>query len=220
PDTPRISVRGEARLEVDPEIAHIHITVTARNTDRTTTLEELTRRNTRALDLIKTYGNAVEKLETGLITVAPHLTGKGRHEHVRSYHGSVHLTATLGDFTILGELTTNIADLPLTEITGPWWSLRPDSPAHREARRLAVQEAVQRAREYADALGSRLTALLELADDGAEGHGIHGYAGGMARGGYGAGSAPGPETELDLEPQRQTVHAQVNARFTITPPQL
>lgn len=25
---------------------------------------------------------------------------------------------------------------------------------------------------------------------------------------------------LDLEPQRQTVYAQVNARFTMTPPQL
>ncbi|CAM5571915.1 SIMPL domain-containing protein [Streptomyces abikoensis] len=221
PDAPRISVRGEARLEVDPEIAHISITVTARGTDRTTTLDDLTRRNTRALDLLKTYGDAVEKLETGLITVAPQFAGKGRHEHVRSYHGSVYLTATLGDFTVLGELTTNIADLPLTEITGPWWALRPDSPAHREARRLAVQEAVHRAREYADALGSRLTALLELADDGTEGMGIHGYAGGMARGGYGgAGFAAGPEPELDLEPQRQTVHAQVNARFTITPPQL
>ncbi|WP_367135960.1 MULTISPECIES: SIMPL domain-containing protein [Streptomyces] len=219
PDTPRVSVRGEARLEVDPEIAHIHIAVTARNTDRTTTLEELTLRNTRTLDLLKSYGDAVEKLETGLVTVAPQFADKGRHERVRSYHGSVYLTATLNDFTVLGELTTRIADLPLTSITGPWWSLRPDSPAHREARRLAVQEAVQRAREYADALGARLTALLELADDGAESLGYPAppaMAGGMARSGYGAA----PEPELDLEPQRQTVHAQVNARFTMTPPRL
>ncbi|MEV5378756.1 SIMPL domain-containing protein [Streptomyces nondiastaticus] len=215
PDTPRVSVRGEARLEVDPEIAHINIAVTARNTDRTTTLDDLTRRNTRALDLIKSYGDAVERIETGLITVAPQFANKGRHERVHSYQGSVYLTATLNDFTILGELTTGLADLPLTEITGPWWSLRPDSPAHREARRLAVQEAVQRAREYADALGARLTALLELADDGAE---HMGYPG-TARGGYGAAGAAA-EPELDLEPQRQTVHAQVNARFTMTPPQL
>ncbi|MGK5734004.1 SIMPL domain-containing protein, partial [Streptomyces sp. URMC 124] len=214
PDTPRVSVRGEARLEVDPEIAHISIAITARNTDRTTTLEELTRRNTRALELVKTYGDAVERLETGLITAAPQFADKGRHERVRSYHGSVYLTATLNDFTILGELTTRLADLPLTRITGPWWSLRPDSPAHREARRLAVQEAVQRAREYAEALGSQLTALLELADDGAENTGYPG----MARGGYGAAAAAEPE--LDLEPQRQTVHAQVNARFTMTPPRL
>ncbi|MCF3107093.1 SIMPL domain-containing protein [Streptomyces roseoverticillatus] len=220
PDTPRLSVRGEARLEVDPEIAHLGITVTARGTDRTGTLQDLTRRNAQALDLVKSYGDAVEKLETGLVTVAPQFADKGRHERVRSYHGSVYLTATLNDFTLLGELTTRIADLPLTRITGPWWSLRPDSPAHREARRLAVQEAVHRAREYAEALGARLTALLELADDGTESLGMHGFAGGMTRGGYGAGAGAAPEPELDLEPQRQTVHAQVNARFTMTPPQL
>ncbi|MFH8785622.1 SIMPL domain-containing protein [Streptomyces roseoverticillatus] len=218
PDTPRVSVRGEARLEVDPEIAHLGITVTARGTDRTTTLEDLTRRNTQALDLVKSYGDAVERLETGLITVAPQFADKGRHERVRSYHGSVYLTATLNDFTVLGELTTRLADLPLTRITGPWWSLRPDSPAHRGARRLAVQEAVQRAREYAEALGAHLTALLELADDGAENLGYSAMAGGMARGGYGAAAAAEPE--LDLEPQRQTAHAQVNARFTMTPPRL
>lgn len=49
-----------------------------------------------------------------------------------------------------------------------WWSLRPDSPAHARARRQVVQEALKRAREYADALGSHLTALLEIADLGAE----------------------------------------------------
>jgi hypothetical protein len=40
---------------------------------------------------------------------------------------------------------------------------------------------------------------------------VRGFAGGAA-----AESAPA----LDLEPKRQTVYAQVNARFTMTPPEL
>ncbi|TXS03112.1 hypothetical protein EAO73_20565, partial [Streptomyces sp. col6] len=36
--------------------------------------------------------------------------------------------------------------------------------------------------------------------------------------GGGAGAPPPPP--VDLEPQRQTVYAQVNARFTMTPPKL
>ncbi|MFI2349105.1 SIMPL domain-containing protein [Streptomyces sp. NPDC019443] len=223
PETPRVAVRGEARLEFDPEIARIGVAVSARGTDRRSALEDLTRRNSAVLDLIKSYGESVEKLETGAFSISPELGRHGRGERVRAYHGRVHITAELADFTALGELTTRLADLELTRVDGPWWSLRPDSPAHGEARRQAVREAVQRAREYAEALGARLSALVELADLGAENavpYGMPPATGGMRMAAY--GSAEGAETApaLDLEPQRQTVYAQVNARFTMTPPQL
>ncbi|MFJ9851986.1 SIMPL domain-containing protein [Streptomyces sp. NPDC101150] len=225
PDTPRLAVRGEARLEVDPEIAHIHVTVSARGTDRNTALTDLARRNDEALTLIKTYGNAVEHLETGAFSINPQLTYIGRNERIRAYHGSVTHNATLNDFTTLGELTTRLGDLELTHVAGPRWALRPDSPAHRAARTQAVREAVQRAREYAEALGAHLDAIVELADLGAENTPIS--APPTAMHGYGLpplppepGGAPGHAPALDLQPQRQTVHAAVNARFTMTRPAL
>ncbi|MEU8624148.1 SIMPL domain-containing protein [Streptomyces sp. NPDC048669] len=221
PDHPRLAVRGEARLEIEPETASVGITVSARGKDRRAALDDLTRRNTTVLELARTYGQAVEKLETGTFTITPELTQRGREEKIRAYHGRVHITAVLNDFTALGEFTTHVADLDMTRIDGPWWALRPDSPAHGEARRQAVREAVQRAREYADALGARLAALVELADLGAE----NTTPAMPAAGGYGrtrgfAGAAAEPAPALDLEPQRQTVHAQVNARFLMTPPVL
>ncbi|MFG2548855.1 SIMPL domain-containing protein [Streptomyces sp. NPDC048581] len=220
PDAPRIAVRGEAHLEVDPEIARIGVTVASRGKDRRAALDDLTRRNTSVLDLIKTYGDAVERLETGAFSISPELKDKGRGERVHAHHGRVHITAVLTDFTALGELTTRLADLELTRVDGPWWGLRPDSPAHRQARQQAVREAVQRAREYAEALGSTLAALVELADIGAENAPYPQTRGGRMRSmAYGAAedTAAAP---LDLEPERQQVHAQVNARFTMTPPQL
>ncbi|OEV30828.1 hypothetical protein AN219_08575, partial [Streptomyces nanshensis] len=168
PDEPRLAVRGEASLEFDPEIARIAVTVSARGTDRKEALKSLTRRNTEVLELIKGYGEAVEKLATGTFSVSPELTEKGRRERVRTYNGRVQITATVGDFTALGEMTTRLADLELTRVDGPWWALREDSPAHREARQQAVREAVTRAREYAAALDADLVALVELADPGAE----------------------------------------------------
>ncbi|MDH2389991.1 SIMPL domain-containing protein [Streptomyces sp. HNM0663] len=222
PEAPRVSVRGEARLEFDPEIARLAVTVKARGRDRRTALEDLTRRNAAALELIKSYGEAVEKLETGAFSVTPELTRHGREDRVRAYLGRVHITAELRDLTVVGELATRLADLELTHVDGPWWALRPDSPAHGEARRQAVREAVQRAREYADALGARLAALVELADLGAENAAPYGESpafGGAFRSAPVAAAAEAAPA-LDLEPQRQTVYAQVNARFTMTPPQL
>ncbi|MDQ1020348.1 SIMPL domain-containing protein [Streptomyces afghaniensis] len=222
PDAPRIAVRGEARLEVDPEIARIGITVAARGRDRRSALDDLTRRNAVVLDLVKSYGDAVERLETGAFSITPELTKHGRGERVRTYHGTVHVTAELTDFTALGELTTRLADLELTRVDGPWWALRPDSPAHREARKKAVRGAVQRAREYAEALGTTLSALVELADIGAENAPPpYPQAPGRARSAaYGAAAENAPAAPLDLEPQRQRVHAQINARFTMVPPEL
>ncbi|MFB8243941.1 SIMPL domain-containing protein [Streptomyces sp. NPDC001046] len=221
PDAPRIAVRGEARLEVDPEIARIGITVAARGRDRRSALDDLTRRNATVLDLVKTYGDAVERLETGAFSITPELTKHGRGERVRTYHGSVRVTAELTDFTALGELTTRLADLDLTHVDGPWWALRPDSPAHRDARKKAVHEAVQRAREYADALGTTLAALVEIADIGAEdAPPAYPQTTGRMRSAAFAGAAEDTPAPLDLEPQRQHVHAQVNARFTMVPPRL
>ncbi|GHH02686.1 SIMPL domain-containing protein [Streptomyces lanatus] len=222
PDAPRIAVRGEASLEVDPEIARIGVSVASRGKDRRAALDDLTRRNAAVLDLIKTYGDAVERLETGAFSISPELKDKGRGERVHAYHGRVHITAVLTDFTALGELTTRLADLDLTRVDGPWWALRPDSPAHREARQQAVREAVQRAREYAEALGASLAALVELADIGAE-NATPPYpqapGSRMRSAAYGA-AEDAAAAPLDLEPQRQRVYAQVNARFTMTPPQL
>ncbi len=218
PDAPHVSVRGQASLDAEPELARIGITVSARATDRGAALDDLARRNTAVLDLVKNYGDTVDKLETSALVITPEL-GKGRGERIRTYHGRVHIGATLSDFTALGDLTTRLSMLELTRVDGPRWSLRPDSPAYRAARNQAVHDAVQRAREYAEALGARLVALLELADHGPEAmrqSGRHTFSPA-----YGPGQGGGePDPVIDLEPERQTVHAQVTAHFTMTPPDL
>ncbi|MEV5609275.1 SIMPL domain-containing protein [Streptomyces sp. NPDC052225] len=222
PEAPRLAVRGEAHLEADPELARITVTVTARGTDRRTTLDDLTRRNTTTLDLIKSYGDCVEKLETGTLSLTPEFARHGRGERIRTYHGTLHITAELTDFTALGELATRLADLELTRVDGPWWSLRPTSPVHTTARRQAVHAAVQRARAYADALGTTLAALVELSDTGTDDHAwMAREAGpGTTRAAYATAAPDDTAPPLDLEPQRQHVRAQVDARFTMNPPAL
>ncbi|MGW5419033.1 SIMPL domain-containing protein [Streptomyces sp. NPDC003943] len=217
PDAPQVTVRGEGRLEVEPEFARIGVAVRARGTDRASVLAALTSRNADAIALVKSYGDAVANLETGALSVTPEPARHGRGERVRGYQGWVHLSAELTDFTALGELTTRLADLEWTRVDGPWWALRPDSPAHAEARRQAVKEAVRRAREYAEALGSSLVALLELSDTGLA-PGMPTPVAGM-RMAFAAEAVDAP-APLDLEPQRQTVTAEVAARFVMAPPAL
>lgn len=210
-DAPVVAVRGEAYREVAPELARFTVTATARDRDRETTLTRLAERTAAVRVLLDAAEPAVERRETGQLRVWPETKRSG--ERVVAYHGSVTTTVTVVDFTALGELMLRLADQEQVEVAGPWWSLRPDSPAYRESRHAAIADALARAREYAEALGARVTALLELADTG-----LAAAPPMMAKAGFARAGEAAPELELD--PQPQPVQAAVEARFTISEPVL
>jgi uncharacterized protein len=217
-EQPVISVRGEAYIEAEPEIAVISVTVQARDRDRGAVLDRLASRNKQVLDLIKGYGEAVEKLESGAASVYPDIKHKERGERVAGYLGQASAHVTIRDFTVLGELMAKLAGGELATVEGPWWSLRPDSPVHRQARVAAARDATRRAGEYAEAFGGRLGGLIEAADTGLlTGHSdqeafpLRAMATSARAGGAGGGEQPG----LDFEPVKQTVTAQVEARFAM-----
>ncbi len=220
---PVISVRGEAWLEADPEIAVVNVMVQARDRDRRAVLDRLTSRNRQVLDLVREYGDAVEKVESGPASAYPELKQKGDRERVAGYAGQASARVTVRDLAVLGELVARLAELELVTVAGPWWSLRPDSPVYREARVAAARDATRRAQEYAAAFGGQLGELIEAADAGLlTGHGSQrAPVPGPSRMFAAARMAGGPADEapaLDLEPVRQSVTAEVDARFAMVLP--
>ncbi|WP_051468506.1 SIMPL domain-containing protein [Actinomadura oligospora] len=219
---PVISVRGEAVLEAPPEIARLSVNVQVQEPDRRTALDRLTAANRRCLDLLASYGTAVERAETGDLYITPLVKYRRREGDIRAYQGTVRTKVTVADFTVLGELITRLADLERTTVDGPNWALRHDSPVHARAAEQAAHAAVERARRYATALGASLTDLIELSDEGLNGRDDHAWM--LAEGPRGlaaaaSDSAAEPEA-LDLSPQIQRVTASVLARFHSTAPDL
>jgi hypothetical protein len=143
---------------------------------------------------------------------------------VAGYIGQASAQVTVRDLSVLGELVVRLAELELVTVAGPWWSLRPDSPVYRDARVAAAKDATRRAQEYAAAFGGRLGELIEAADTGLlTSQGWRSQAGAPApRPMFSAAMRGGPVDEtpsLDLEPARQQVTAQVDARFAMLPPE-
>lgn len=222
-----ISVRGEALVTVEPELADLTIVVTTQAKDRRDAFDRLAKRNEEVLELLRSYGEAVEKVESSAVGVHPDLRKGGREEKIRSYRGVVRIAVAVADFSVLGEIVARVADLEAAHLEGPNWRLRRDSPVYRRARTQAVREALTRARDYAEALGSCVSGLIELADNGLMqnqvARPVHAAfarsaapapAGGVA---YGA-AGPGEPPALDLEPAEQEVRASVEARFSATQP--
>jgi uncharacterized protein YggE len=180
-------------------------------------VELLAERNGQVTALIKGFGEAVEKLESGPVRVQPEFSGGRARERITGYAASAMLHATVVDFAVLGDLVTGLAREDRVTVTGPDWRLRPGSPAYREARLAAARDATQRAREYAEAFGGRITGLVEAADTGLMAAEPQHLAFTAARGMAISEDEGGPA--LDFEPAKQTVSAQVEARYTMSAPQ-
>jgi uncharacterized protein YggE len=222
-----ISVRGESSLTVEPELARLTVVVAAQAKDRREAFERLVKRNDEVLDLLRSYGDSVEKVESSGVAVHPEVRRGGRDERIRSYSGAVRVEVAIADFAVLGEIVSRVADLEAAHLEGPRWQLRRDSPVYRKARTRAVREALDRAQDYAEALGSRIIGLIELADSGlmqsqVQRRPIYAQAAStrsapVPGAGPAAATPDGPPT-LDLEPVSQEVHASVEARFAATQP--
>jgi uncharacterized protein YggE len=218
PGEPIVSVRGEAVLEVPPEVALVTVTVMARDKDRHRAVTSLAERGRRVTALVKRYGEAVEKLDTDPVSVHPEFADGKPRERVAGYVAHMALHVTVADFAVLGQLIPGLAGQEMAELDGPAWALRPTSPVYREARLAAAKDAAGRARDYAEAFGGRITGLVELADHGLleDGH----LASAAAKEPRLLRRGPAPPAEFGFEPAAQTVHAQVEARFTMTAPSL
>ncbi len=208
---PQVVVRGEAMLVVDPEIAELSVAVTGRARDRQSALERCRARQDEVAAVVTAAGDAVESVET---------TGVSVHREIRDRRGdgdpvaSVHTRLTVGRLDDVGDLVVALGRVDDVTVTGPWWRLRPDSPAVEQARLAAIHDAVRRARQYAAAFGAHLTALLEVSDTGLSGGGVFRVASAtpeMAPFGDG-------ELHLDLAPARQEVHGAVEVRFAMSAP--
>jgi uncharacterized protein len=218
-DEPRpvtIAVRGSWTAEVPPELARVRVSVGARSGDRAQALRDLSHRVGEARAALGGYGNAVESVENSPLWVRPQFREGRPRERVTGYLAGVHLTVTVVDFAVLGDLLLRLADRDMVGVEGPFWELRPESDAHRRARTEAVRDARRRAAEYAAAAGARLTGLVEIADVGLSAP----EAFPMAAAGVFRDAARGvaDELELDVRPVPQTVSACVEARFTASQP--
>jgi uncharacterized protein YggE len=208
---PVVAVRGEATREVDPEIASFSATVYARDRDRAATLSHLVARVETLRATLDEYASAIEKHETSRMSVYAETAKRG--EKVTAYVGTATTTVTVTDLDVIGEMMLRVADSEHVAIAGPYWSLRPASPVYREARHAAIADAVERARDYASALGARVLGLVELTDSGMSGY-IEPTAKLAARAHAESMGVP----EINLDPQRQLVRAEIEGRFTISDP--
>jgi uncharacterized protein YggE len=159
--------------------------------------------------LTENHEAALERHGTSSLHVGPTFSGRGGRR-VSGYRGSLTSELVVADFAVLPAILADLTAIAGAQVDGPWWSLRPTNPLHRQVRSAAIAGARQRAADYAAAFDAGLGALVEVSD-------LDGSFHAQPRMMKAAFAVPGgaDEPELDLEPAEQQVSAQVTVRFEL-----
>jgi uncharacterized protein YggE len=209
-----VAVRGEAVLDVEPEIATVIVTVESQDKDRARALASLDSRHRGLLAVLEEYRAATETVDSGGVHVQPQFKDERTRGKITGHLAMRSVTVQITEFSVLGELLGRVVADAAFRVDGPYWSLQPDSPVILRARTDAVHDAVRRAREYAKALGGTITEVREVSDIGLGGAGAFPMATPAA--GMMHGTRSMESVEFDVTPVSQTVHGLVEARFTMT----
>jgi uncharacterized protein len=203
---PQLAVRGEHSREVDPEIAHLIVTVSSRAPTKEEALSQLTERTDWLHSMLDRFADDIERVDTAVFRVSPTFD-RGSTETPTGYIGSIRTKVTIGDLSRIGDLVSHLSLGHMSEVTSLQWALRESSSIHSEIRIAAVHDAVRRAKDYATAVGSTVTGLLEIRDVGLRAYEPVGLRLGTDH-----------NEAFDFEPEVQRVSVQVEARFTMTQP--
>lgn len=217
---PVVTVRGEASVEVESDLVDLHLSVQARGTDRTEVVGQLEERAAELGRLVDRFERAIERRSTDGFSVHPEFSGS-RGQKLMGYSGSLSMQLTPNDFAVLSDLVVGVNAIELCTVGSPYWHLRREHPAYREARLAAISDGMRRARDYAAAFDAGIDALLAISDDGMDTEAVmprfkggHAYAARAMSGG-----AP-EDSSFDFEPTRQRVEGAVALRLAMTKPTL
>ncbi|RJE24936.1 hypothetical protein PHISCL_02768, partial [Aspergillus sclerotialis] len=168
-----ISVTGSSSIHRHPERAFLTLRVSSNGPSQATVSQEVTLRSNHIQNLLNLLS---PKTETGEATpdapVTVYSVGFLRSwSHVphdkdgqpleRVYYAQVNINANFRDFGKLSQVAAELLALPNVEISGIDWQLtKPTRKAlGSESRKLAMLDAVEKARDYAEVVGREVFAV-------------------------------------------------------------
>src|SRR5919107_2477142 len=160
---PIVTVRGEALLEGPPDLAGLSCTLHASTDSAEATRAQLASGSQAIAALLEQHATALERSSTSGLHVGPSFNHKNPTK-ITGYTGTFTTLLVVTEFEALSGLILALSALPDSQVDGPWWSLKPDNPMHREVRLAAIADARGRAEDYAAAFGATVSELVEVSD--------------------------------------------------------
>ncbi|WP_068114609.1 SIMPL domain-containing protein [Tropicimonas marinistellae] len=167
---PTLTVSGEGRVNVAPDMAVLRLGVVASDKDASGAVREMSARMGAVLERLQSAGIAERDIQTSSLTVRP----KPQRDATRNENGvdlgtfeaSTEVTVRLRDLERLGSLLDAVAQDGANLFRGLSFGIQEPETVNDFARRKAVEDAMRRAAVYVDAAGVSLGPILSIEELG------------------------------------------------------
>lgn len=223
--TTLVSVRGEARVVVAPDFASMSGVLRVTRDTKVEALRAAAVALKQLTDELGSLGGVplTADSQTRPLVWAAYSAGTdlehdqdaqtGRYGPTGRVVASVSVSLTVRAFDLLDRLSDALAIHEAFNVHHVTWEVDPDNPSWPEVRAAAIQNAISKARQYAEAMGGSLDHVEHLADVGLLDGGEVAPIRESRRVPLAAGG--GPETP-SLDPVPQELIAIIEARFAAT----
>jgi uncharacterized protein len=164
----RVIVSGDATVQAQPDTATINISVITQNKSALEAQTENANRSVQVVRAVKAAAGPGAEVKTSGYSLQPmQVYRENQPPTITGYQASNSVTVILSDLTKVGAVIDAASAAGANNINGIYFTLRKDRPAKDQALTEATREAVSKAQVIAQALGGRVTRILEVQEGGA-----------------------------------------------------
>lgn len=174
-----IAVSGEGRVYAEPDIATLSVGV---NTDAKTAKEAQTQNAaamTKVLDALAKQGIEKKHIQTSDYSISTRYDYSGNTERFIGYTVSNMVNVTVRDITKLGAVLDAVTENGANRVYGVSFGVSDQQKYYKEALKLAIAAAEDKAKAMAEPVGAKLGKPVALTEEGS-GYQAYNYRGTMA----------------------------------------
>ena len=165
---PMITVSGEGRIAATPDMAELTIGVAREARRPDDALDGVAEGAAAVLALLDEAGIAPADRRTSALSLQPRWdhSSSGAPPRIAGYVATNQITVRVRDLSRLGALISGSVGDGANRLSALNFVVADPAPLEREARRLAVLDAMEKAALYADTAGVTLGDLMSVSDGG------------------------------------------------------
>jgi uncharacterized protein len=201
----RVVVSGDSVVQAQPDTAVLLISVVTQNKNAMEAQAENAAKSDAVIRAVKAAAGAGAEVKTSGYNLTPQRIYKeGQPPTITGYETRNTVTVTMSDLSRVGAVIDAASQAGANNVDSVSFTLRKDRPARSSALAEATREAISKAQVLAQALGGRVTRIVEVQEGGTTPRPVYEtYAGDVS--GRVAQSTPIEVGSLDIRSQVQLI---------------
>ncbi len=152
-----ISVKGEGKVYTKPDIALINLSVVTEDKEVKDVQEENSKKMNGVIDYLKGFDIAEKDIKTIRYQISPRYSyEQGRIPKIIGYEINQTLEVKVRQTDKIGEILEQSVDAGINQVNSLNFEVDDEEPFREEARKLAIEDAKEKAKKLASQLGVKL----------------------------------------------------------------